>query len=85
METIIDIIGFSAAICTTIAFLPQLIKTVKTRKADDISIYMYFLLVAGILLWLTYGLLMNAPPIIAANLVGLCLVLTILILKIKYK
>ena len=80
-----DIIGFIAAICTTIAFLPQVIKTAKTKKAEDISLFMYILLISGILLWLTYGILLKSAPIITANFVTLFLVITILIMKLKYK
>lgn len=77
-------IGFGAALLTTIAFLPQAIKTLRTRHTRDISFGMYSLFTLGVTLWLIYGLLLQDWPIILANLVTLCLATTILLLKIKH-
>ena len=78
----ITIIGLLAAACTTIAFLPQVIKTVKTKKTNDISLLMYVILTTGILLWVVYGLLTIDLPIILANSITFVLALIVLMLKI---
>ena len=78
----ITIIGLLAATCTTIAFLPQVIKTVKTKKTKDISLLMYIILTTGILLWVVYGLLTIDLPIILANSITFVLALIVVMLKI---
>ena len=78
----ITIIGLLAAMCTTIAFLPQVIKTVKTKKTNDISLLMYIILTTGILLWVIYGLLTIDLPIILANSITFVLALIVVMLKI---
>ncbi|MCK4734791.1 MAG: SemiSWEET transporter [Methanophagales archaeon] len=78
----ITIIGLLAAMCTTIAFLPQVIKTVKTKETKDISRLMYIILTTGILLWVVYGLLTMDLPIILANSITFILALIVLMLKI---
>ena len=82
---IITIIGLAAAVCTTISFIPQIYKTIKTKNTKDISLGMYLVLLLGVLLWLTYGILDKSFPIIVSNLVALLLVLIMLVLKLKYK
>ena len=76
-------IGTLAGVFTTIAFIPQVIKTWRTRSAGDISLFMFLLFSSGVLLWLIYGILLQAFPIILANSVTLALSLSILYLKIK--
>jgi MtN3 and saliva related transmembrane protein len=76
--------GYAAAICTTVAFLPQVIKTLKERKTEDISLGMYVIFTLGITMWLMYGILKNELPIILANSVTLVFALMILGLKIKH-
>ena len=78
-------IGYFAAFCTTIAFLPQAIKAWKTKSTKDISLYMFLLLVVGILAWLVYGILISSLPLVIANLAGLFLAISILIAKLKFK
>ena len=78
-------IGFFAAFCTTIAFLPQAIKVYKTRSTKDISLYMFLIFTIGVLSWLIYGLIINDWPVILANAVTLILSFFILIYKLKYK
>jgi MtN3 and saliva related transmembrane protein len=80
----VTLLGLVAATCTTIAFLPQVIKTVRTKHTEDISLLMYGILTFGLVLWLIYGLLIWNLPIIAANSVILAFTLVILILKMKY-
>ncbi|MBI1729041.1 SemiSWEET transporter [Candidatus Acetothermia bacterium] len=81
---LIAIIGYVAAVATTSSFLPQLIKILRKRRAEDISLLMYLIFVSGITLWLIYGILVHEMPIIAANGVTLVIALAILILKLKY-
>ncbi|MGD8780093.1 MAG: SemiSWEET transporter [Ignavibacteria bacterium] len=80
---IINIIGTLAGILTTSSYLPQVIKVVRTRSAGDISLWMFIMMNTGILMWLVYGILVNAFPIIVTNSVTLILSLTILWYKIK--
>ena len=81
----ITIIGLLAGTFTTIAFLPQLIKTLKLKETKDLSLWMYIILCSGVFLWLVYGLLIKDLPIIAANSISLVLASIILFYKIKYK
>ena len=81
----IMILGLAAASCTTIAFVPQVLKTWRTKSAKDLSLGMYLILTTGVILWLVYGLIRWDIPIIAANGVTLLLALTILWFKIFYK
>jgi MtN3 and saliva related transmembrane protein len=75
-------IGLGAAFCTTIAFLPQAIKTWRTRSTKDISLGMLLIFSLGIALWLVYGLLQHDLRLSAANGITLVLALTILGFKI---
>lgn len=77
------IIGYIAAICTTVSFLPQAIKTIKTRETKDISLLMYILFIIGITLWLVYGVLLHEWPIIIGN--GVTFVLAFIVLRLKIK
>ena len=81
----IDLFGFSAALLTTIAFLPQLYKTWETKSADDVSLVMLILFITGLICWIIYGLKINSIPILAANFVTFIFNFSILILKISYK
>jgi MtN3 and saliva related transmembrane protein len=78
-----SIFGFLAAVCTTVSFIPQVVKTVKTGQTKDISLSMYLIFSTGILLWLIYGVLIVDYPIIAANTVTLVLTTIVLLCKIK--
>ncbi len=80
----IAIIGLIAGTCTTISFLPQVIKTFKTKETKDISMSMYIVLATGILLWMIYGILIKDLPVILANSISFVLAIIVLILKIKY-
>ena len=81
----ITISGLIAGALTTIAFLPQLIKTWKSKSAKDVSIEMLIVFSLGVFLWLIYGIYLNALPIILANLLTLIFNLIILGLKIRYR
>ena len=80
----VDIFGYFAAILTTAAFLPQLIKTLKTKKADDISLTTLIMFIVGVLSWIIYGYKISSTPILLANLITLIFNLLILISKIYF-
>jgi len=80
----VDIFGYFAAILTTAAFLPLLIKTLKTKKADDVSLTTLFMFIFGVLSWIIYGYKISSIPILIANLITLILNLLILISKIYF-
>lgn len=80
----ITVIGLIAAALTTTAYLPQVIKSWRTKSAKDLSLGMLAILCTGIFLWLIYGILNQDLPIILSNAVTLMLTLTILVLKIKH-
>jgi len=77
-------LGFMAASLTTFAFLPQVVQVWRSRSTKDISLPMLVTFIAGITLWLIYGLQVNAAPIYIANAITLILNLTILRFKLKY-
>ena len=77
-------IGFIAAICTTVAFVPQALKIYKSKTVRDISLPMWLIFSFGVFLWLIYGILILSLPIIIANVVTLLLSLFILFFKVKY-
>jgi MtN3 and saliva related transmembrane protein len=81
METL----GYVAGILTTIAFVPQVIQIYKTKSAKDVSLAMFLLFTAGVVMWLIYGIKSNAFPVIAANVITLLLSLVILFFKFKYR
>ncbi len=82
--TWIDILGFAAGICTTGAFLPQAYKIFKTKKTHDLSLLMYSIISFGISLWLVYGIILIAWPVIVSNAITFVLAIYILIMKIKH-
>ncbi|MGA9031648.1 MAG: SemiSWEET transporter [Sulfuricaulis sp.] len=78
-------LGLIAGVLTTVAFVPQVIKIWKTKHATDISLGMFAIFSCGVLLWLFYGIEIDAMPVIVANAITLGLSLTILFFKIKFK
>ena len=84
MDTI-QFVGLAAGMLTTIAFLPQVIKTWKSRSAKDLSLGMFSLFCLGVVLWLAYGLLVMDIPVIVANLLTLMLASTLLFFKLRFK
>jgi len=85
METTwISLLGSVAGLCTTIAFLPQVVRTWQTRSTDDISLGMFALMVFGIFLWLVYGIERGDWPLIVADGASLVLAGVILCLKLRY-
>jgi MtN3 and saliva related transmembrane protein len=81
----ITLLGFAAGTLTTLSFIPQVHKAWRTKRCDDLSLTMLLAFGAGIVLWLTYGLLLHAPPIIVANAFTLVLIVVLLYLKIEYR
>jgi MtN3 and saliva related transmembrane protein len=80
----IKIIGFAAAALSTLSFLPQVIRSLRTRRMDDINLLFLVMLIAGLLLWTVYGFMLMQWPLIVANIITLGLNLTLLWLKIRY-
>lgn len=87
-SALIDLVGALAAVLTTTAFFPQAIKTIRTRDTRGLSLTMYTLLLAGVTLWLVYGLSIGNWPLILANaivLVPQTMVMAILLQKQRAK
>ena len=82
--TLIDIVGSLAACLTTVSFLPQAWLSFKTRDVSGVSLGMYSVFTLGVALWLVYGVLLRAWPIVIANVVTLGLALAILGMKLVY-
>jgi len=82
---LVDFLVFFAAILTTVAYIPQALKTIRTRHTRDLSLAMYSVLNVGLVAWLVYGIFLVQWPIIFANIVTLLFTLPILYFKIKYK
>ena len=81
----IELFGYIAAILTTLAFLPQLIKTLKTKKAEDVSLITLIMFLTGVLSWIIYGYKISSNPILIANIITFILNLFILIFKITFQ
>jgi len=79
-----DLIGWLATTLTTVAFAPQVWRAWKTRSARDLSLPMYLIFTAGVVLWLTYGLMIASWPIIVGNIVTLILASCVLAMKLKF-
>ena len=84
MNATSELVGYAAAILTTFSFLPQAWLTFRTRDVRGISLGMYSAFTAGVALWLVYGLLAGAWPLVAANAITLALASVILAMKIRY-
>ena len=81
----IEILGYFAAFCTTLSFIPQTIKTIKTKDTSGLSLSMYSIFFLGVSCWFVYGAIISNYPIIIANAITLILAGIILYMKIKYK
>ncbi|MBE0649737.1 MAG: SemiSWEET transporter [Bacteroidales bacterium] len=79
------LIGYLAAILTTASFVPQAIKTIRTRNTQGISLIMYIMFSTGVLFWFIYGIVIKDIPVIVANAVTLCFAAIILVYKILYR
>jgi len=81
---LLDYSGYAAAMCTTSAYVPQVLRVWRTRSTTDISLKMFLVLVTGLSLWLTYGIWRGEWPLIIANSITLMLASTILYFKIRH-
>jgi len=79
----VSALGYAAAACTTLSFLPQVVRTLRTRDTSGISLWMYLLFCIGVALWLAYGIARADAPIVVANLVTLGLASAVLVLKAR--
>ena len=85
MNTIyIEFFGFFAAILTTLAFIPQLIKTLKTKTAEDVSLTTLIMFLTGVASWVIYGIQISSKPILIANVITFLLNFLILVFKLIY-
>lgn len=83
-QQLADLVGAFAATLTTLAFIPQAWMTWKKRHADGVSLGMYGIFTLGVALWLVYGLLLGAWPIIIGNILTLGLAVFILVMKMRF-
>ena len=83
--TLVDTVGTIAACLTTASFLPQVWLSFKTRDVSGVSLGMYSVFTVGVALWLVYGLLLGAWPIVVANAITLLLALAILGMKLRFR
>jgi MtN3 and saliva related transmembrane protein len=81
----IELIGFIAAILTTVAFVPQVYKVYQTKSVSGMSLTMYIIFFCGVLLWLVYGLIINSLPMIIGNTITVVLTSIILYFLLKSK
>jgi len=77
-------LGYAAAVLTTIAFVPQAVKTIRSRDTSGISLGMYVIFTVGIGFWFAYGVALGSWPMILANITTFALALTILVLKLRH-
>lgn len=77
-------LGYTAAVLTTASFVPQAIKTIRSRDTHGISLAMYVIFTVGVGFWLAYGIAVDSGPMIFANTVTLGLAGTVLALKLRY-
>lgn len=79
-----ETVGYAAAVLTTVSFVPQVWHTWRTRNVAGISLGMYVVFATGVFLWLLYGVLMDAWPIVVANGITFALSVAILAMKLKW-
>jgi len=82
--TSVDAVGLAAGMLTTVAFVPQVMKTWRERSTGDLSLAMYLAFCCGVLLWLVYGLMLDAWPVVLANGATLVLAGTVLAIKLRH-
>ncbi len=83
--TLVTVIGLVAGVLTAFSMLPQLLKTLKEKKAENVSPVMLVVLILGVVLWLLYGVLKSDLPIILTNGVSVVLNIFMLVLRWKYR
>lgn len=82
---ITNLIGYCATVVGSLLLLPQVIKSYKTRRVHDLSFFFIVLYALNCFLWLIYGFLIAANPIVIANFIGLCLCMMQLVFKLKFR
>jgi MtN3 and saliva related transmembrane protein len=81
----IEILGLIAAVCTSFGFMPQIVKTWKTKDVSSLSLPMYAVICTGTILWLIYGLIINSTALILANIVAIAFTFLIVVFILKYR
>ena len=84
MSFAIDLLGYAAAVLTTLAFVPQVVKTWRSKSAHDLSGLTLGAFSLGVFLWFVYGVALGAAPIIAANATTFILSLALVVLKVRH-
>ncbi len=82
--TLIDIIGFLAGIFTSINIIPQIIQTIRTKKVEDISIWMFIIYDIGLFLWVSYGVLITSYPVMIMDGIAFLTSMFMTYMKIRY-
>ncbi len=80
----IDILGYTAGTLVIISLLPQTIKSWKTKSTKDLSLWRYLLYIIGLILWISYAIIIGNGPVALMNSLGLVLASSILYLKLRY-
>jgi len=80
-----ELLGFVAGALTAFAFLPQVVKTWRTRSSGDLSLAMLGTQSAGVSLWIIYGTAIDSIPVIASNAVTLAMCLVLLVFKLTHQ
>lgn len=83
IQAIMEMLGYVAATLTTASFVPQAVQTFRTRNTEGISLGMYFMMVAGVALWVLYGLAIGSIPMIVANVITLGLSSAICVIALQ--
>ncbi|RYY31328.1 MAG: hypothetical protein EOP46_20865 [Sphingobacteriaceae bacterium] len=80
-----EIIGIAAGVCTGVSLVPQLLKTLKEKRVEGVSMFVFIVLFLGNGLWVWYGVMLNEWPIIITNAFSVVMDVTMFILKIRYR
>lgn len=84
MSLLVNALGVAAGVCSMISFIPQIVKIVRERRAEGVSLCMYGVTMLGFAFWIAFGWLSNAWPVAVSNVVNLLLATTILGLRLKF-
>jgi MtN3 and saliva related transmembrane protein len=80
----IEVFGFTAGVVTAIGMMPQLVKTIKTKKVDELSIQMFLIYLLGFGMWISYGIIQEDLPIVVTNSFSVTLTVVMICLKIRF-
>jgi MtN3 and saliva related transmembrane protein len=80
----IEIVGYIAALCTTLCWLPQAVRTIRTKDTRAISLVTQAFFALGITLWMVYGVALGSWPVILSNLVTFPLVMVVIVMKLRH-